>query len=61
MPDLPDLTALLGDGRMLLPVAGLLLVMVGFARRSDALVWVGAAAILVLPGLRLVDWVLAQG
>lgn len=62
MSELPGLSALLAvDARMLLPVAGLLLLMLGFARRSDVLTWVGAVGILALPALGVVDWVLAQG
>lgn len=48
------------DVTVVVPIVGLVLVMWGFARRSQPLIWIGVAALLVLPALALVDRVLAM-
>lgn len=48
------------DPILLVPLAGLVLVMWGFARRNQPAVWIGLAAVLVLPAIALVERVLAM-
>ena len=40
------------------PVVGLILLLWGFARRTQPLLWMGLALLLVLPALAVVDRVL---
>ena len=40
------------------PVVGLILLLWGFARRTQPLLWLGLALLLVLPALAVVDRVL---
>jgi hypothetical protein len=53
MPDLPGL-----DWTFVVPVIGLVMVMWGFARRIQALIWLGLAALVALPAIALVERVL---
>jgi hypothetical protein len=53
---MPDLAGL--DWTFVVPVIGLIMVMWGFARRIQPLVWLGLAALVALPAIALVERVL---
>jgi hypothetical protein len=45
---------------LLIPVVGLVMLMWGWAKRIQPLIWFGLAAILALPALGVIDYVLHE-
>lgn len=53
---MPDLAGL--DWAFIVPVVGLVMLMWGFARRIQPLMWLGLAVLVALPAISLVERVL---